>query len=110
MPPIKPCPEIVQYNETEWQQLGVEQRRNIRIWAEVAEEKLSRGCSRCGYDEHPSALSFHHLDPDEKSFELNQAHYYSQDRVRSEMEKCEVVCRNCHAVEHYDGRFKCPGE
>jgi len=36
----------------------------------LAEIKLERGCCKCGYNAHPAALHFNHIDPSTKSFNI----------------------------------------
>jgi hypothetical protein len=56
-------------------------------------------CAVCGFDEHPSALQFHHLDPSTKEFHLgHQGHTRGLARMRSEARKCTLLCANCHAL------------
>lgn len=68
--------------------------------AKMGRYKLERGCCRCGYNEHPSALSFHHLDPEEKEFTIGSNIHLPWEILLVEIEKCEVLCMNCHAIEH----------
>ena len=56
-------------------------------------------CRRCGFDEHPAALHFHHVDPKTKSFNLSAAGVTrSIARARAEAQKCVLLCSNCHAL------------
>jgi hypothetical protein len=57
-------------------------------------------CSRCGYDKCTEALEFHHLDPSKKEFTISR--YYSTDwnDYLKEVEKCILVCSNCHKEIH----------
>ena len=65
--------------------------------------KLNGGCcSKCGYDKNFSALEFHHLDPEIKSFGLDIrkcSNSYWDDLVE-ESKKCILVCANCHVEIH----------
>lgn len=45
-----------------------------------------RACSRCGYDEHPEILVVHHAD---------------RNRANNSPTNLEILCPNCHALEHY---------
>jgi transposase len=55
-------------------------------------------CSLCGYDRCTAALHFHHVDPSTKRFHLSmQGVTRSLARARAEMEKCVLLCANCHA-------------
>ena len=73
-----------------------------RRWAEwsafLSDLKVSRGCADCGYNAHPAALHFDHLPGHEKKFGLSRAAAWPWKDVLAEIEKCEVVCANCHAV------------
>jgi hypothetical protein len=64
--------------------------------------KISRGCSRCGYNTHPSALDLHHREPALKLDTVSQmaAKNRSWNSIYVEVEKCDVVCANCHRIEH----------
>lgn len=55
---------------------------------------------RCGYDAHPAALEFHHKDPSLKSFEINIVANKAWESIKAEILKCELLCSNCHRVEH----------
>ncbi len=55
-------------------------------------------CVICGYDRHPRALAFHHLDPLEKRLEINaKGVALSLETLRAEARKCVLLCANCHA-------------
>ncbi len=57
------------------------------------------GCCRlCGYQRYHGALQFHHLDPAAKSFGLGvRGLTPSLAKLRSEAQKCVLLCSNCHA-------------
>ena len=58
-------------------------------------------CERCGYNRCLSALQFHHKDPTQKDFSISKSgHCHSWQQVLNEIEKCELLCANCHAEEH----------
>ena len=55
-------------------------------------------CVLCGYDRHQAALHFHHLDPAKKEFHLADTGVTrSIESLRREVEKCVLLCGNCHA-------------
>jgi 5-methylcytosine-specific restriction endonuclease McrA len=56
-------------------------------------------CEICGYCKSLRALQFHHKDPKEKDFTIGNF-LSSNDRTLSELEKCILVCANCHAEIH----------
>ena len=60
--------------------------------------KIERGCADCGYNEHPAALDFDHLPGSEKLISIGQQKNRARSEVLTEVEKCEVVCANCHRI------------
>lgn len=69
--------------------------------------KLWKGCADCGYRDNPDALHFDHLPGFEKSFGIsNQYHTRKWSIVLAEIEKCEVVCANCHSIRTAERRPK----
>jgi hypothetical protein len=57
-------------------------------------------CSICGYDKCLKALQFHHLDPNEKDFAISHCSTTKWEVVREELDKCILVCSNCHFEIH----------
>jgi hypothetical protein len=57
-------------------------------------------CVRCGFSD-PRALEFHHRDPAAKNFKISEkAWSYAWSRIEEEIAKCDVLCSNCHRIEH----------
>lgn len=57
-------------------------------------------CEHCGFTDI-RALDFHHKDPTQKEYNISMMLYFSQERIKLEIEKCSVLCSNCHRIEHY---------
>jgi hypothetical protein len=58
-------------------------------------------CQLCRYDKCDGALTFHHLDPATKTFQLSRAYVHSWENIILEMHKCVLVCNRCHTeIEH----------
>lgn len=58
-------------------------------------------CSICGYSKCLSSLEFHHLDNSKKEFGISKKGYTrSWQNVSKELEKCILVCANCHREIH----------
>jgi len=59
-------------------------------------------CCDCGYKKNISALEFHHLNPEEKSFgiDLRKCSCAKWDRLLEEVKKCVLICANCHRERH----------
>ena len=74
-------------------------REENRNW--IRELKSNLSCVRCGFD-NPAALHFHHKDPKQKDITVGNASSsgWSRKKIELEISKCEVLCANCHAIEH----------
>lgn len=57
-------------------------------------------CEICGYSKSKRALCFHHKDPSTKEFEINSKPMISWEKLKLELDKCLLLCANCHAEEH----------
>lgn len=60
-------------------------------------------CERCGYNKCDGALQFHHLDSDEKEFTISGKNLgiTPLEEFYKEVDKCILLCANCHAEEHW---------
>jgi hypothetical protein len=62
--------------------------------------KAELKCTRCGFG-HPAALEFHHRDPTQKNFQISRKAWSSKwENVLAEVALCDVLCSNCHRIEH----------
>ena len=58
-------------------------------------------CQICGYKRCIEALEFHHQDPLKKDFAVSSKGYTrSWEVVKSELDKCDLLCANCHRELH----------
>lgn len=82
-------------------QKSKELKVRTRGWINEYKSKLK--CSRCD-ENHIACLEFHHLDPLEKETSIGQAvsASWSIKRLLSEINKCIVLCANCHRKHHWD--------
>ena len=75
----------------------------------MLEYMKASGCETCGFNDSVVALDFHHRDPAEKEFSpmgsISGKHTRLSDRTRKELDKCKVLCKNCHIGEHTDLKF-----
>ena len=73
-------------------------RRKIR---QMAVEYKGGHCELCGYDRCIDALEFHHNDLAKKKFGISDKGYTrSWKRVMEELDKCMMICANCHRELH----------
>jgi hypothetical protein len=63
-------------------------------------ELLGGKCYNCGYNKNMGALSFHHRDPRTKEFNWDKIRLQKWENVIKELEKCDLLCMNCHAEVH----------
>ena len=72
------------------------------ITQEVNSHKLEKGCAHCGYNKEAVALDFHHEDRKDKIINVS-AHWKTSwrqyQKMKKEIEKCIVLCANCHRIE-----------
>lgn len=57
---------------------------------------LGGKCINCGTTK---MLEFDHIDPNNVSFRISQGLSYSFDRLKHELDKCQLLCRTCHWVK-----------
>ena len=64
-------------------------------------QSLKTPCAKCG-ESRLYVLDFHHIDPKEKSFNINRKVSKSDFSViENEVKKCVCLCRNCHMEYHF---------
>lgn len=81
------------------QVVAVKKRR--KLIKEKAINYLGGKCSKCGYNKCMNALDFHHLNPEEKEFNIaRDRHTLSWKTLEKELDKCILLCANCHREEH----------
>lgn len=64
-------------------------------------------CSKCGYNKSNAALVFHHENPEEKQFSIaNKGRIRPWEELKKELDKCILLCHNCHAELHEEESTK----
>lgn len=75
-------------------------KRRIKIRSLAVEYKGGK-CELCGYNKCIQALDFHHLDSSKKDFGISAKGYTrSWEKVKLELDKCILICANCHREVH----------
>lgn len=118
---VQPKPEDLDLPEDlNWEELSVDQRwhyrnrswntertlqRRARLRAWANDYKRERGCCECSVTD-PAVLDFHHRRQETKLMDVGDmiTHGYGTEKLRKEMEKCDVLCSNCHRKEHRDSK------
>jgi hypothetical protein len=76
-----------------------ERQKKLKL---LAVEYKGGVCEKCGYNRCIAALEFHHTDPKEKDFILSGVKsYVFNERIQKELDKCQILCSNCHRETHY---------
>jgi len=84
-----------------WRRINREKRALAK--KTILDIKKSSCCSKCGYNEYPEILVFHHLK--KKTSRKKEISYLSKkgdkiEKILNEINKCELLCPNCHAIHH----------
>jgi hypothetical protein len=78
---------------------SVRAQKRADKWTKAQKIKTQSGCVDCGYNKSPYALQFDHIGNDKKESVSNLIRSdYSWETIILEINKCEVVCANCHAI------------
>lgn len=86
------------------------QRNRKQIyWGLIAHLKVSEGCKKCKFNADSNKLHLHHRDPSIKLFSIADGHLYKESAYLAEIEKCDVLCVECHAKAHSALRQKQKG-
>lgn len=65
-------------------------------------EHLGAKCSMCQNEFPYYVYDFHHEDPSQKDFEVSdRVAGYTLDILYKEVDKCVLLCSNCHRIRHY---------
>ena len=57
-------------------------------------------CGHCGGVFHSAVYDFHHIDPSKKDFKISAFRSGKFEKLRAELDKCLLLCANCHRMEH----------
>lgn len=93
-------------NQTKLSDGGKRYHKNVRtFWLRLLNDRKLGECSICGYNKCFKAIEFHHKDPKEKECIISKLLYLTPneiniDRLLKELDKCVVVCANCHRELH----------
>ena len=113
---LKVCPKCNSTKELNKQNFYISSNGKTHSWCkkcndEVAYKKQKElkqrcvdmkggKCVFCGYNKYVGSMDFHHTDPNEKEYSISDLRTYSFDKIKSELDKCILVCRNCHGELH----------
>jgi len=90
-----------EYNLTHKEETKIRNKKYHAERKKLIHNLKINGCSICGYNTYDSCLEFHHINPQDKSFNLkaeNMSH--PSDKIINEFYKCILLCKNCHFEIH----------
>jgi len=90
------------YQRHKEQVIAKRKKRQLEIRYWFMRYKSTLICADCGIS-HPAILQFHHRNRDDKSFNISDVvrKASSIKQITNEIQKCDVVCVNCHAKRHW---------
>jgi len=90
-------------------------KRNFQYESKLRREAMSiwyvnilktKCCAHCGNKDYRT-FDWHHLDPNKKDKAISKMlSRSSKEKILAEMSKCIVLCKNCHAILHYEEKGK----
>jgi hypothetical protein len=93
-------------NNPEKYKEGIEKRKNysaywrMRLKKELIFYKGGR-CIICGYNkDFPGVYDFHHRNPQKKEFSISSYSCLNREKLKTEVDKCDLLCCRCHAEIH----------
>jgi uncharacterized lipoprotein YddW (UPF0748 family) len=91
------------YYRNQAKRIELVRSRKLEIIAWFIALRTALKCSRCD-ENHPACLEFHHRNPEEKVTEVSTMVYTGsgKEKILKEINKCDVLCANCHKKEHYN--------
>lgn len=99
------CHRELHYNEKT--KCGEDRRLDKKIYLEYS----GGSCIKCGYNKCPASLTFHHRNPSEREFwigglseRINSIDELNS-KIKKEIDKCDLLCANCHTLEHSDSNY-----
>jgi hypothetical protein len=88
------------YRRNKRQYIDRSMRAKERLREYVRQAK-SRPCADCGIQYPYYVMDFDHREGEKKILEMNRVSYSSMRAIKREIEKCDVVCSNCHRERTY---------
>lgn len=78
-------------------------RRDAKL---KAVEYKGGACGRCGGVFPPAVYDFHHIDPTQKDADPGTLMGRKWEKVKEELDKCVLLCANCHRLTHAEEEWK----
>ncbi len=94
--------KIAEYNK------AYQRQRKSKIDSKMAKYELCKykggechTCKKKVTQFNTCTFDFHHRDPAEKEYEPSTLLFMSKVKVYAELDKCDLLCSNCHRMVHH---------
>jgi hypothetical protein len=108
--PTNLCLNCVKQANTVWRK-----NNRIRYNTQTRQRRLERKqkaiaykggkCEECQQVVHHAAFDFHHVDPTQKDKDLGLMMTHSDTKLFEELDKCKLLCANCHRIFHFENGY-----
>lgn len=99
------------YNENKqlyvYRAVQTNKKTKEKIREHIKHIKQESSCEICG-ESHPATLDFHHIHDDSKDFSVSKNSGKSLSVINKEIDKCIILCSNCHRKLHWSENFLVP--
>ena len=85
------------YKEDHQKSVKKNNEKRYKIRREWMNRQKCSPCKDCHIQYSPWVMHFDHRNPEEKKFNVSQMIKRPLDLIQKEINKCDVVCANCHA-------------
>ena len=92
----------IQYSNNKTYYLDRNREHRSRNRELYRQSKEGKPCARCGGVFPQVVMDYDHLDPKTKRMCVAQMLGYSWADIQSEINKCELLCSNCHRIKTYE--------
>ena len=80
-------------------------RRYIKLNKQLIANFKANGCRNCHYNDNPSSIDAHHVDPSTKEHLVStMINSSTPKQLERELAKCIPLCANCHRLLHIKKR------
>lgn len=93
------------WRENNKEYIKTKQREDKRARKLKAIEYLGGICNLCKQAYHPAVFEFHHKDPSTKDRDPSKMLQLSWERLTQELDKCLLLCANCHRLTHHEENY-----
>lgn len=79
-------------------------RRHASKKRAIIQEHKDKPCADCGVKYPPYVMDFDHRNPEDKELTIANVAHHGMQKLLDEIEKCDVVCANCHRIRTHNRR------